>query len=277
MKPIQGYIQLTRPVNLLIAFFSIFIGGFVTGSIHPLLKLLLACFSGMLIAAGANSINDYYDLEIDRINKPKRPLPSGLVAPYRAHLFALVLFGLGILVGCFIHFIAFCIALCSSILLYLYSYRFKRTILWGNLVVALISGMAFIYGGSAVGRYLEALVVGIFAFLFHLSREIIKDIEDMKGDRSQGLVTYPLKHGIKKALVLTSFVMVVLIGLTFVPYFLHLFSVVYLWIVVIGVDLFLIYVLFSMWVQPTSVNTGRLAVLMKADMVVGLLAVYLGR
>ena len=79
MKTITGYIQLTRPVNLLIALLSIFIGGFVTGTIHPLLKLLLASFSGMLVAAGANSINDYYDLEIDRINKPKRPLPSGLI------------------------------------------------------------------------------------------------------------------------------------------------------------------------------------------------------
>ena len=72
MKTIQGYIQLTRPINLIIAFLSVFIGGFVTGTIHPLSKLLLACFSGMLIAAGANSINDYYDLEIDRINKPSR-------------------------------------------------------------------------------------------------------------------------------------------------------------------------------------------------------------
>jgi geranylgeranylglycerol-phosphate geranylgeranyltransferase len=277
MKPIQGYIRLTRPINLLIAFVSIFIGGFVTGTIHPLSKLLLACFSGMLITGGANSINDYYDLEIDRINKPERPLPSGLIAPINARVFALILFALGILMGCFIHLIAFYIVLCSSILLYLYSYRFKRTVLCGNLIVAFISGMAFIYGGLAVGRYREALIVGIFAFLFHLSREIIKDIEDMKGDRSQGLITYPLRHGIKRALVLASFVIIVLIGLTPVPYSLHLFSVIYLLIVIIGVDFFLVYVLFSMWIRPTSTNIARLAVLMKADMLVGLLAVYLGR
>ena len=86
MQRIKGYIALTRPPNLIIAFLSIFIGGFVTGSIQPLVKLLLACFSGMLVMAGANSINDYFDLEIDRINKPKRPLPSGLVKPVSAYM-----------------------------------------------------------------------------------------------------------------------------------------------------------------------------------------------
>jgi geranylgeranylglycerol-phosphate geranylgeranyltransferase len=277
MSAIRGYILLTRPVNLLIAFGSIFVGGFVTGTIHPFSKLMLACFSGALIAGGANSINDYYDLEIDRINKPGRPLPSGLVKPLQAQLFSLVLFALGIVAGSFIHLPVFIIAFSSSVLLYLYSFRLKRTILWGNLTVALLSGMAFIYGGLAVGRTREAAIVGIFSFLFHLSREIIKDIEDMKGDRSEGLITLPLKYGIKNALVLTSIVMVVLIGLTLVPYFMKFFSLVYLIIVIAGVDFFLIYILFAMWIRPIPEHLGRLAVLMKADMLVGLLAVYLGR
>jgi len=277
MSAIRGYILLTRPVNLLIAFGSIFVGGFVTGTIHPFSKLMLACFSGALIAGGANSINDYYDLEIDRINKPGRPLPSGLVKPLQAQLFSLILFALGIAAGSFIHLPAFIIAFSSSVLLYLYSFRLKRTILWGNLTVALLSGMAFIYGGLAVSRTREAAIVGIFSFLFHLSREIIKDIEDMKGDRSEGLITLPLKYGIKNALVLTSIVMVVLIGLTLVPYFMKFFSLVYLIIVIAGVDFFLIYILFAMWIRPIPEHLGRLAVLMKADMLVGLLAVYLGR
>ena len=105
----------------------------------------------------------------------------------------------------------------------------------------------------------------------------MKDVEDMKGDRSQGLITYPLKYGIKRALLLSSIVMIVLIGLTLAPYFLNLFSWVYLFIVVFGVDLFLVYVLFAMWIRPTSEHIGQLAVLMKVDMLFGLLAIYLGR
>ena len=86
MKTINGYIKLTRPPNLIIALFSIFIGGFVTGKIEPLEKLIMACFSGLFVMAGANSINDYFDREIDKINRPSRTIPAGLVTPNQAYV-----------------------------------------------------------------------------------------------------------------------------------------------------------------------------------------------
>lgn len=277
MKKIEGYILLTRPPNLLITFLSIFLGGFVTGTIQPIVKLVLACFSGMLIAGGANSINDYFDLDIDRINKPKRPLPSGIVSSKQAYVFSVMLFGAGIVVSSFIHITGFSIAVISSIILYLYSFCLKRTVLWGNIAVALISGMAFLYGGLAVYRVFHAMVVGIFAFLYHLAREIIKDVEDVEGDRSQNLKTLPIQYGIKVSLVWITGILIFLSGVTLIPYILGLFSILYIIVVIFGVDLFLVYVIISMWKQPESENMGRLAVLMKADMVVGLLAIFLGR
>jgi len=276
MKKIDGYIQLTRPVNLLIAFVSIFMGGFITGSIQPLAKLLFACLSGTLIAAGANAVNDFYDLDIDRINRPKRPLPSGRVSPTHAHVFSIVLFIAGIVFSVFIHMAGVIIAISSSVLLYLYSLRLKRTVLWGNITVATITGMAFVYGGMAVGRTREAMVVGVFAFFYHGAREIIKDVEDMEGDQAQGISTLPIRYGVQRALVWVTIALIILIGLTFIPYVLGIFSMYYLVIVVVGVDLFLVYVLISMWRNPESRNLGRLAVWMKADMLMGLLAVYLG-
>ena len=276
METIRGYIRLTRPVNLFIAFLSIFVGGFVTGSIQPLAKLLLACASGTLIMAAANAVNDYYDYDIDRINKPQRPLPAGLVPPEKAHGFSIGCFLLGICFSFFIHLTGVAIAIGSSILLYLYSYLLKRTVLWGNITVALVSGMAFVYGGLAIGRIREALIVGIFAFFFHWGREIIKDVEDMEGDRSVGIATLPIRYGVRAALCWATGVLVVLIGLTLIPYIMRIFSVSYLIVVVAGVDVFLVYVLISMWRKPVAANLGRLAVLMKADMLMGLLAVYLG-
>ena len=276
MKKIDGYIQLTRPINLLIAFVSIFMGGFITGSIQPLARLLYACLSGTLIAAGANAVNDFYDLDIDRINKPKRPLPSGRVSPKHAHVFSILLFIAGIVFSVFIHMAGVIIATSSSVLLYLYSFRLKRTVLWGNITVATITGMAFVYGGMAVGRTREAMVVGVFAFFYHGAREIIKDVEDMEGDQAQGISTLPIRYGVKRALVWITIALIILIGLTFIPYVLGIFSVYYLIFVVVGVDLFLVYVLISMWRNPESRNLGRLAVWMKADMLMGLLAVYLG-
>ncbi len=276
MKRLKGYIQLTRPVNLIIAFISIFMGGFITGTIQPLVKLFLACVSGTLIAAGANAVNDYFDLDIDRINKPRRPLPSGAVSRKEAHIFSMFLFGAGIGFSLFIHFYGFMVAVTTSLLLYLYSFRLKRTAVWGNLTVAFISGLAFIYGGMALGRFREATVVGIFAFFYHWAREIIKDVEDLDGDRALGLSTMPIRWGVRYSLGWTTAIIVTLIILTIVPYLIHIFGLAYLVTVFFGVDVFLVYVLFSMWKNANSQNLGRLAVLMKADMLMGLLAVYLG-
>jgi geranylgeranylglycerol-phosphate geranylgeranyltransferase len=276
MKKLKAIIQLTRPVNLVIAFISIFIGGFVTGTIQPLLKLILACISGTLITAGANSINDYFDIEIDKINKPERPLPSGKITKKQAYIISIILFITGIIISTYIHLTGFIIALTTSYLLYMYSYKLKQTVLFGNLTIAFLSGLAFVYGGLAVGQGKQAVVVGIFAFLFHLGREIIKDIEDIEGDKAKGLTTLPIRYGKMKAMQLASWVLITLMFLTIIPYFIRLFSVIYLIIVTIGVNFFLIYVIESMWKKPEKNNLRRLAALMKADMLVGLLAVWLG-
>ena len=160
---------------------------------------------------------------------------------------------------------------------FLYSYRLKRTAVWGNLTVAFVTGLAFVYGGLAVGRVGSALVVGVFAFFYHWGREIIKDVEDVEGDRALGARTLPVACGRKVAFAWATGVLVVLMGLTLVPYFLNLFSLRYLIVVVLGVDLFLGYVLFSMWRRSEPANLHRLAFLMKVDMFVGLVAVYVGR
>jgi len=272
----KGYILLTRPVNLSIAFLSIFMGGAVTGTIQPLAKLLLACLSGTLIAAGANAVNDFFDIDIDRINKPMRPLPSGMVGPKQAHALSLCCFALGIGISAFIHIPGLVIAVLSSFLLYFYSYRLKRTVVWGNVTVALVSGMAFVYGGLAVGRIRQAAVVGIFSFLFHWAREMIKDAEDVEGDRAAGIRTLPIAYGIRVTLVWAAAVMAVLTAATLVPYWMGWFGKAYLVTVVLGVDCFLACVGVSMFRRPEPKHLGKLAVLMKADMLVGLLAVFLG-
>jgi geranylgeranylglycerol-phosphate geranylgeranyltransferase len=277
MERIKGYIQITRPLNLFMAFVSIFIGGFVSGTIQPIMNLLLACFSGVLITAGANTINDYYDLEIDRINRPNRPLPAGLLCSKEAHVYSWILFSAGVVLSFFIHLGAFFIAIGAVIILYFYSARLKRTILLGNITVSFFLGIAFIYGGLAVGRIAAALIVGVFSFLYNLGREIMKDIEDIEGDRSQAVITFPIRYGIKKAFYLIMVIFILLIVFTIGTYCFQIFSLPYLIIVAIGVDGFLIYVMFSMWRFPDFRNLRRLSNFMKVSMLLGLLAVYVGR
>ena len=273
---LKGYFLLTRPLNSLIAFISIFMGGAITGTVQPLSKLLLACISGTLITGGANAINDVFDLDIDKVNKPGRPLPSGMVEPGSAFRYALFLFLAGVFVSLFIHWAGFVIASLSALSLYAYSWKLKRTVLWGNLTVAFITGLAFVYGGLAVGRSREAFIVGVFSFFYHLAREIIKDTEDIEGDKKDNVVTLPIQHGVKTALTVATVVILSLCCLTPLPYIFKLFSIKYLIVVVLGVDLFLLWIVFSMWRNPETKNLGRLAFMMKLNMFVGLIAVYLG-
>jgi len=277
MGTLSAYIKLTRPLNLIIAFLSIFLGGVVSGSIDPLFKLLTACFSGTLIMAGANAINDYFDRDIDRINRPKRPIPAGQVLPLQAKTFALLLFTAGTFCGFLVHLLAGIIAVLSSVLLYYYSCRFKRMVLIGNFVVALMTALAFVYGGLAVGRVTFALIVGLFAFLFHLAREIIKDIEDIEGDEKLDLRTFPIVFGEKAGLRLVTAILGILMILTLIPYMTGLFSRAYLWTVMIGVNLFLCIVMVLLWRAPQRKVFRRVAFAMKIDMFLGLLAVFLGR
>ncbi len=276
MKVIKGYILLIRPHNCLLAGVSIFIGGVVTGSMEPVVRLLLAAFSGFLICGGGNSINDFFDIDIDRINKPNRPLPSGILSPHNAFIFSLLLFISGWAISFFINITCVIIAGITCLLLYFYSRNFKRMVLVGNGVVALLTGLAFVYGGVAVGNIRKACVVGVFALFYHFAREIIKDIEDKKGDSSEGVLSFPVRYGDKAALLLTSIILIMLIVVMIIPYFLHIFSIYYLIIVVIGVDIFLVYVIVSMWSDSGVKNLRRLEVMMKINMLIGLLAVYLG-
>jgi len=277
MAQLTAYLTITRPINVIIGIFSIFVGALITGTLEPLAKVLLACLSGGVIAGAANAINDYYDLEIDRINKPNRPLPAGKLTPTGVFNFSVIFFGVGIVLGALVNLQAFFIALFSSGLLFLYSARLKRTVLWGNLSVSLVTGLAFIYGGVAVNRFYASLIPAGFSFFFHLGREIIKDTQDVEGDAANQVVTFPIQYGKKPALIAATAVYLFLIVLTLLPYFYQIYGFYYLIVVLLGVDGVVVAILFSIWCDSSAKNLGRMSNLLKADMLVGLVAIFLGR
>jgi 4-hydroxybenzoate polyprenyltransferase len=115
-----------------------------------------------------------------------------------------------------------------------------------------------------------------FAFLFHLGREIIKDIEDLKGDISSGAQTLPVVSGVNISLLLITIVFSGLIFLTIVPYYLRIFPVLYL-IIVSVIDFLLVYVMVSMWRDQSKENLGMLSGILKLGMILGLVAIFLVR
>jgi geranylgeranylglycerol-phosphate geranylgeranyltransferase len=276
VKRILSFAKLARVQNNLIVALSVFVGAAVSGTVESWGKVLLACVSAFFVSAGGNSINDFFDLEIDRINKPDRPLPRGEVTPASALLFSTVLIFCGIIPSLWIRPASVVVAIAASGLLIMYSYSLKSRLLWGNLTVALVSASAFVYGGLATRDFRLSLIPAAFAFLFHLGREVLKDIEDAEGDRLRGASTLPIRVGVYRSVGFCSLVFVFLMILTPFPYALRVFSVVYLVTVVLGVDLVLLYVIWSMRRDPSTSNLHRLSNLLKADMLLGLAAIYLG-
>jgi geranylgeranylglycerol-phosphate geranylgeranyltransferase len=267
---------LTRPSNVLIAFLTILVAAKLAGGLDPLSNVLLAAISASLITMGANIINDYYDIEIDKINKPHRPLAAGSISPKQALLFCILVFLFASICAAAINLEMFLIAFVFSILLIFYSARLKRTILWGNLAVSLTTAMAFIYGGGAVGNYQGTLFPAAFAFFFHLGREILKDVQDMEGDSKNNVITFPIKYGKTKSFVLIMIGFILLIILTVIPYIFNIYSYKYFIVICIGVYPVLIYVLHQAFKDPDPARIGFMSNMLKADMVIGLLAVYLG-
>jgi geranylgeranylglycerol-phosphate geranylgeranyltransferase len=173
-----------------------------------------------LITAAGNVINDFFDSEIDTINRPDRPIPSGAVSREAARGFAVTLFLAGILVSFFTNSLCFGIAIFNSILLIAYAAKLKSTPLIGNIVVAYLSASIFLFGGALNG--LDGLVriipIAAITFFAILSRELLKDAEDVEGDRAGGADTVPFRIGIKKTTEFALITTVLAVLASFIPY-----------------------------------------------------------
>jgi 4-hydroxybenzoate polyprenyltransferase len=198
---LRSLIKLTRVGNLLIiAIAQFFIAGFVVNGNTLLdISLWILVTSTVLIAAGGYIINDYYDVKIDYVNKPHRVVIGKDIARRQAILFHVVLSVLGIGMGALLGLKIAAIHVFSVLLLWWYSNSLKRLTLVGNIAVAFLTGLS-IYAIEVLYKTgnLSIMLYAVFAFFMTLIREIIKDIEDMKGDTTFGCKTLPIVYGIRK-------------------------------------------------------------------------------
>ena len=218
MSP-AGYVTITRPVNSLAAGLAAIVAYLIaTGSIIPEALLLFAVVT--LITAAGNVINDYYDVEIDRVNRPDRPIPSGQVTLPAARAYAITLFLAGVLVCFLTNVLCIAIAVFNSLLLVAYAARLKRTPLLGNIAVSYLAASMFLFGGALGGLPGLFLVLPFAAMTFFamLARELVKDAEDIEGDRASGAVTLPIRQGIPFTMYLALFCAVLGIVASLVPY-----------------------------------------------------------
>lgn len=239
------YIEILRPGNALMGAISIILVALIDKTISiPVVLAMLAVF---FETAAGNVINDYFDYKIDLINKPDRPIPSGRISLKNGRNYGYFLFFMGTVCGFFISYltnnwIPFAIVLFADVVLYLYAYKLKSTPLLGNLTVGFMTGFGFVFGGFSINNptiIMTSIFLGFFALVMTTAREIIKDIEDIEGDKADGARTLPILIGAKKPVILAAILIVVDSALCPLLYYYHVFGILYLPVIAIAVVLFI--------------------------------------
>lgn len=277
MERILASIKIMRPVNFLITFIAVIIAGIIASSASLInLKLIYAAWSMGFVCSAGNIINDIYDFEIDKINKPKRILPQKLLSITFAKILYIFLQIFGLFFAGLNGIESFIFVLIVSVIVFVYSHSLKKIILVSNITVALLTASALIYGAMVENNIAAGIIPALFAFFTNLIRELTKDIEDIEGDSAYGIKTVANHFGIKKTLrVINSLTAISIIGCA-VPYFLNYYDIKYFVLIMVIVNPIFVYTIKLTSKPFDHKNISRISLLVKLNMFIGLLAILSG-
>ena len=212
------YLALTRPENMILTAIAVIAGSFIAAGPEIMdfqIEIAICCVCSMMLVGGGNALNDYNDRETDKENHPERPIPSGSISADTASVCAQALLGSGLIILLFAleNKMPFVIALIGIILLIVYENGLKAAGISGNITVGLMSGAIFLFAGMAVNDPGPTLWMFGLAVLATITREIIKDIQDLKGDR--GRRTLPANIGIENSMRVAILFLLIAIGLSY--------------------------------------------------------------
>lgn len=227
MGKLGGYLRLMRPVNCVMMGFAVIVGAALANPnvINDFwVNLMYGFVTGFMLTAASMTINDYYDRQIDAINEPTRPIPSGLIQPKQALAFALILTALGFATAILTSQLCLVIAVIAWTMFVTYTTVGKRSGLPGNFLVSTCVAIPFIYGSAAITNAISQNVIlfASMAFLSSTGREITKGIVDVQGDKTKNIQTLAVRYGEKTAAVAATLFYVSAVLLSPVPWFLNL-------------------------------------------------------
>lgn len=214
----KAYIDFARPFTLLapgIGFISwglVALGAHPTGSFNwvSLWPILLGGAMAAILNVASNGINQIFDLEVDRINKPDRALPSGRLSIKEAWGITIITYIIAFVLAWFVSppeggHQTFIIVLVAALFTYIYSgppFRTKRNGILANLTISVPRGMLLVIAGWSAAKSVLAVepwwIAAIFG-VYIVGAASTKDFSDMKGDEAGGCITIPIKYGIEKA------------------------------------------------------------------------------
>jgi geranylgeranylglycerol-phosphate geranylgeranyltransferase len=267
------YLEILRPGNAVMAVIAIFLMAVISGQFT--LEALMAAVVVFLVTGAGNSINDYFDHKIYAINKPERPILSGRIALKMALIYSLLLFIIGIIIGFLINWILGIIALLASLLMIYYARDLKTKCLIGNMSISFLTGLCFVFGGVAVGQILVSIYLGIYAFLMTMAREIVKDMEDLEGDKEEGATTLPIIYGKRTSAIIAAIFMLIASLNSPILYFMGIFNIFYIIILIIAIVVFVVGAM-SILRDQSLKNTRKISKRIKMGMAIVFLAFALG-
>jgi geranylgeranylglycerol-phosphate geranylgeranyltransferase len=180
--------------------------------------LIVTAAVAALVTGAGNILNDCFDLEIDRINKPERPLPSGRMTPQTAmQMYTAISTAATAAAGWLLPRPVAAVIVAWQLVLAVYARWAKPRFVVGNLMVAAISSSAFLVGAMLAHNVRAAIIPTAIAFVFVLCREIVKGVEDVIGDRKGGVSTFALVLGAERAGTVAAVLMLLLAALLPVP------------------------------------------------------------
>lgn len=216
----RGVLQLFRPELPLAAGMCVVLGQLLAlGALPALPTVGLGFVCGFSLSASALIINDYFDLAVDRINAPQRPLPAGLLTRPAVMVLGIGTALLGLTAAWALNPVALALSLVVWLIGFAYNWKLKAAGLWGNLIVSTSVASTFLLGGIAVGQVWSGTLwtFALLAFVFDLAEEIAGDAMDAEGDRTRASTSIALVHGRQTALRISAGLFGLVVVLSVLP------------------------------------------------------------
>lgn len=213
---------------------------------------IMGFLTGFFISGAAMISNDYFDIEIDKINNPQRPLPTGMISINELTILACLFTITGFLTASLLGLVTLIFAIIVWIIAISYNWKFKENGLIGNMMVAISVASFFIFGGASVGGVTDGLIwiFGILAFTFDLGEEIAADAMDMVGDKKRSTKTIALLYGKQDAILISISLFTLFVGLSLIPIVIGWLSKLYL-IIFIPMNISIIYLSIKLYKSQT--------------------------
>lgn len=260
-QKIKGLIQILRPELPFAAGTCVVLGEVLAmGGFPSMRQAVLGFLCGFFISGSAIVLNDYFDLEVDRINTPERPLPSGLVSPCEAIWLSIITGLIGLAISYAISLSAFVLCVIFWVIGILYNWKFKESGLAGNLMVSSSVGITLILGGMSVGQSWNPIVwcFALMAFFVDLGEEIAGDAMDIEGDQQRGSKSIAITKGKRFALGISAVLFSLVILISLIPVLLDWMGTSYLLLILLTDVLILIFTIRLVKSETPRVGRGAM-------------------